>query len=184
MSKSIYGAFRGPTFTECYPNVEEFMADYEDTQLPKLISDDSARTLYYILYAYYGNSVIAASDLNRFRYNLFSIIWQYGPTWEKRLEVQAKLRALSDDEIRVGAKQIANHAFNPSTEPSTAALTELEYIDSQNTMGWVRSKLEGYGELLTLLDLDVSAEFLGKFKRLFITIVEPEMPLLYSTEDM
>lgn len=180
---TLYGGFRGRTFADTYPDVSEFINDYtSDVALPTTISEANARVLYYLLYAYYGNSVIASSDLNRFRYNLFSIIWQYGPTWEKRLDIQTKLRALTDEEIFTGAKQIANHAYNPSTAPTTSSLSELEYIDAQNTMSWRRSKLEGYSQLLSLLDTDVSADFLRQFRRLFISIVEPETPLLYAED--
>lgn len=178
-----YGTFRQQKFVDTYPTVEEFVNDYNNVGLPTTITDESASVLYYLLYAYYGNSVIASSDLNRFRYNLFSIIWQYGPTWEKRVEIQKKLRELTDDEIFTGSKQIANHALNPSTAPSTASLEELTYVDAQNTMSWKRSKLEGYNQLMSLLDNDVSADFLRQFRKLFLTIVEPEAPLYFVTDD-
>ena len=178
-----YGTFRQQKFVDTYPTVGEFLADYNRGGIPTTISTESATTLYYLLYAYYGNSVIASSDLNRFRYNLFSIIWQYGPTWEKRVEIQKKLRELTDDEIFTGSKQIANHALNPSTAPSTASLEELTYVDAQNTMSWKRSKLEGYNQLMSLLDNDVSSDFLRQFRKLFLTIVEPEAPLYFVTDD-
>ena len=181
---TIYGSFHGPSFADTYPSVEEFIKDYTmDVALPQTITTENATTLYYLLYAYYGNSIIASSDLNRFRYNLFSLIWQYGPTWEKRLEIQKKLRELSDEEIFTGAKQIANHAYNPSTTPTTASLSELEFIDQQNTMAWKRSKLEGYSQLMALLDTDVTAEFLARFRKLFIVILEPQKPLFYGEEE-
>ena len=178
-----YGTFRQQKFVDTYPTVEEFVNDYNNVGLPTTITDESASVLYYLLYAYYGNSVIASSDLNRFRYNLFSIIWQYGPTWEKRVEIQKKLRQLTDDEIFTGSKQIANHALNPSTAPSTASLEELTYVDAQNTTSWKRSKLEGYNQLMSLLDNDVSSDFLRQFRKLFLTIVEPEAPLYFVTDD-
>lgn len=170
-----FGVFTTPNFTDCYPDVEEFITDYSSVGIPTVISETNARTLYYLLYAYYGNSVIASTDLNRFKYNLFSIIWQYGPTWEKRLEIQTKLRALTDEELFAGSKQIANHALNPQTEPSTASLEELTYIDAQNTMQWKRSKLEGYNQLMMLLDSDVSADFLSKFRKLFRKVILPDI---------
>lgn len=182
MSSYDYGTFRQQTFVETYPTAEEFLTDYNGVGIPATISTESATTLYYLLYAYYGNSVIASSDLNRFRYNMFSIIWQYGPTWEKRVEIQKKLRQLTDDEIFTGSKQIANHALNPSTIPSTASIDELTYIDAQNTMSWKRSKLEGYNQLMALLDNDVSADFLRQFRKLFLTIVEPDVPLYYVSD--
>lgn len=180
---NYYGTFRQQTFVDTYPDLASFTEDYADSGIPATISGESVSVLYYLLYAYYGNSVIASSDLNRFRYNLFSIIWQYGPTWEKRLEIQKSLRELTDDEIFTGSKQIANHALNPSTVPSTASLEELTYIDSQNTMSWKRSKLEGYNQLMSLLDTDVTADFLRQFRKLFLTIVEPEAPLYFVTDD-
>lgn len=178
-----YGTFRQQRFIETYPTVEEFIRDYNSVGIPASITEESARILYYLLYSYYGNSVIASSDLNRFRYNLFSIIWQYGPTWEKRVDIQKKLRALTDDEVFTGSKQVSNHAFNPSTEPSTGSLNELDYIDQQNTMTWKRSKMEGYLQLNALLEEDVSSEFLRQFRRLFIMIVEPEAPLYFVSEE-
>ena len=99
------------------------------------------------------------------------------------MEIQKKLRQLTDDEIFTGSKQIANHALNPSTAPSTASLEELTYVDAQNTMSWKRSKLEGYNQLMSLLDNDVSADFLRQFRKLFLTIVEPEAPLYFVSED-
>ncbi len=43
-----------------------------------------------------------------------------------------------------------------------------------------RSKIEGYALVESLLKRDVTEEFLSKFKKLFRTIVEPELPLLYE----
>lgn len=183
MSNTLYGSYRQQTFVDSYPTVEEFINDYTDIGIPTTISDTSAATLYYLLYARYGNSTIASSDLNRFKYALFATIFQYGPAWEKRLEIQEKVRSLTDDEIFTGSRQVSNHAYNPSNAPSTASLEELTYIDQQNTMAWKRSKLEGYSQLLMLLDSDVSEEFLGKFRKLFLYIVEPELPLVYITEE-
>ena len=113
-------------FTDIYDNVDDFIADYKNESsdfvngIPNLISDTSAETLFYLLYGRYGNNPIANRDINQFKYKLFSVIFQYGPTWEKRLEVQAALRQLSLDDIRLGSKAIYNQALNPSTEPSTA----------------------------------------------------------------
>lgn len=46
-----------------------------------------------------------------------------------------------------GSKSIYNHAFNPSNEPSTASLDELDYINEQNTSNVKRSKIDAYGML-------------------------------------
>lgn len=181
-SGSLYGSYRQKRFTDVYESVEDFLADYKDCGLPTTISDNSAQTLFYLLYGSYGNDIVASSDINRFKYKLFSIIFQYGPNWEKQLEIQNKLRGLTEDDIRLGSRQIYNTAQNPSTEPSTDTTDELQYINNQNVTKNQRGVLEGYATLLSLLRTDVTQEFLNRFRKLFLTIVQPEEPLLYITE--
>lgn len=181
-SGSLYGTYRQKKFTDVYESVEEFLADYKDCGIPTTISDNSAQTLFYLLYGSYGNDIVASSDINRFKYKLFSIIFQYAPNWEKQLEIQNKLRALTEDDIRLGSRQIYNTAQNPSTEPSTDTTDELQYINNQNVTKNQRGVLEGYATLLSLLRTDVTQEFLNRFRKLFLTIVQPEEPLLYITE--
>lgn len=176
-------------FTDIYDNVEDFIADYKNESsdfvngIPNLISDTSAETLFYLLYGRYGNNPIANRDINQFKYKLFSVIFQYGPTWEKRLEVQAALRELSLDDIRLGSKAIYNQALNPSTEPSTASLEELTFINQQNTTNYKKSPLEGYAILLDLLNTDVTEDFIKKFNICFKKFVSAERPLIYVTEE-
>lgn len=181
-SGSLYGSYRQKRFTDVYQSVEDFLADYKDCGIPTTISDNSAQTLFYLLYGSYGNDVVASSDINRFKYKLFSIIFQYAPNWEKQLEIQNKLRGLTEDDIRLGSRQIYNTAQNPSTEPSTDTTDELQYINNQNVTKNQRGVLEGYATLLSLLRTDVTQEFLNRFRKLFLTIVQPEEPLLYITE--
>ena len=180
---SLYGSYRQKKFTDVYDSVEKFLADYNGVGLPTTISQGSAQTLYYLLYGRYGNDVIASSDINRFKYRLFGIIFQYGPTWEKRLEIQEKLRGLTEDEILTGSRQIYNNAQNPSTEPSTDTTDELQYINEQNVTKNRRGKLDAYAMLMELLRSDVTNEFLTKFKTLFLTVIEPEEPLYYVSEE-
>lgn len=176
-------------FTDIYNNVDDFIADYKNESsdfvngIPNLISDASAETLFYLLYGRYGNNPIANRDINQFKYKLFSVIFQYGPTWEKRLEVQAALRNLDEDDIRLGSKAIYNQALNPSTEPSTASLEELTFINQQNTTNYKKSPLEGYAILLDLLNTDVTEEFIKKFNVCFKKFVSAERPLIYVTEE-
>ena len=180
---SLYGSYRQKKFTDVYDSVEKFLADYNGVGLPTTISQGSAQTLYYLLYGRYGNDVIASSDINRFKYRLFGIIFQYGPTWEKRLELQEKLRGFTEDEILTGSRQIYNNAQNPSTEPSTDTTDELQYINEQNVTKNRRGKLDAYAMLMELLRSDVTNELLTKFKTLFLTVIEPEEPLYYVSEE-
>ena len=78
--------------TEIWEEAEDFVYDYKHVGIPTTISDANATTLFYLLYARYGNNPIANYDENQFKYKMFSVIFQYGPTWEKRLSVQQTLR--------------------------------------------------------------------------------------------
>lgn len=93
------------------------------------------------------------------------------------------MRSLSIEELQAGSFQISNHAFNPSTAPSTDSLAQLTKIDQQNTNRWQKSKPEAYNLVLALLDDDLVGDFISNFKRLFITIVEPDCPLWYVSEE-
>ena len=176
----MFGNYRTKKFSDIYSNVDTFLSDYENVGIPNLITTTNATTLFYLLYARYGNSTIANFDQNQFKYKLFSTIFQYGPTWEKELEIQAELRGLTADEIREGSRAIYNKALNPNTAPTTE---ELDYISEQNTTKYKKSKIEGYGLLMELLKRDVTEEFLNKFKKLFIYIVEPYKPQWYVEEE-
>ena len=179
---SLYGNFRTRTFSDIYDTLDTFKIAYRESGIPVVLSDESLDTLYYLLYARYGNSNVASSDENQFKYKLYSTIYMYGPAWQKRLDIQTKLIGLSDDEIIKGSTAIHNTALNPSTWPSTQSLEELNYINQQNTTKYKKSKLEAYASLYALIETDVTEEFIGKFKKLFLTIVEPELPLWYTTE--
>ena len=180
---SLYGNFRTRTFANIFTEFEAFKEDYTKCGIPSTISDDNLKTLYYLLYARYGNSNIASSDENQFKYKVYSTIFMYGPAWQQRLAIQKKITSidLESDEILKGTTAIHNSAMNPSSAPSTQTLDELNYINGQNVTKYKKSRIEGYATLYALIETDVTEEFISKFKKLFITIVEPELPLWYTT---
>lgn len=169
-------------FTEVWDNENEFIEDIKTSGLNKL-KDSSLSVLFKLLYAKYGNSPIANNDENQFKAKIAAVIFQYGPTWEKRIEVQDRIRKLSEDELRAGAKVIRNSAMNPETEPTTAALEELTYVNMQNVDNYKKSILEGYSILEELLATDVTGEFINKFKICFKQFVMPEFTTLYISEE-
>lgn len=178
------------TFVDIFTNYSAFKTEYTSTQkFPMLI--DAADTLthvsnlqilYYLLYARFGNSPIANSDENQFKTKVGAIIWQYGPAWEKRLNIQSQIRGLTADDLLQGAKAVHNHAYNPSTEPSTGSLEELTYINDQNTTQYKKSKMDAYGQLWGLISTDVTEEFLARFKQLFQKAINLK-PYLFESED-
>ena len=181
-NRSLYGNYRQVKFTDVWDTASDFVTEYKDNGIQTTISDQTATTLYYLLYSRFGNSTIASSDTNRFKYDVWATIFSYGPTWEKRLEIQEKLRDLTDDELFTGATQIYNHAYNPGTAPSTSTLDELPTINEQNTNKYKKAKMDGYAMLMSLLETDVTEVFLDKFKKLFLKVVQPEIPLWYVTD--
>lgn len=191
-NKSLYGNYRARKFSQIWETVGAFIADWNESQIPKLIADETAKTLYYLLYARYGNSTVASSDETQFKYKVYSTIFMYGPTWEKRLEIQQAVRELDLDSLMDGGKAVYNQALNPGQAVAggqgapvgegTNTLDELTYINQQNTTRYKKSKVDAYSILTNLLETDVTEEFIGRFKKLFLTVVQPEVPLWYVTD--
>lgn len=188
---SPYGNFRGPTFAEMFyddskkkDSVDVFKTAINNCKIPQMLEEKSLETLFYLLYGRYGNSHIATTDLNQFIYKVASTIFMYGPTWEKRLKIQADLRALNDADLLKGSQAIYNTANAPGTSLASSTNEEgkVDYISGQNTTDYRKSKMEAYAALTSLLETDVTKEFIDRFANLFIKIVEPYSPLWYVTE--
>lgn len=192
LQQNLYGNYRNRTFNDIWPKVSDFVGEYTEFNtglLDSSITTTGATTLYYLLTARYGNSTIASADEYQFKLKVFSNIFMYGPTWEKRLEIQEAVRNLSLEDIQLGGKAIYNTALNPSNqvagssdEGGTNTLYELRYINQQNTTNYQKSVPEAYSILLDLLETDVTKEFIDKFKKLFLTVVSPELPLWYVSD--
>ena len=187
MSNEMLPRYSTKLFSEIYESVNDFIYDYNNIGIPKIISVQSAQTLFYLLYSRFANNPIANYDEEQFKYKVFTIIWQYGPTWEKRLDIQTKLRALTLDDISTGSIAKYNHALNPTEINSTSGEgtftdDELSYINEQNVTKHKKGPLDAYAQLWDLLDTDVTSEFLNKFTKCFKQFVYPERPLLYVTD--
>ena len=151
---------------------------------PVIYSSNLIETLYYLLYAKYANSSFRSSDPNQAKYKIFAIVFEYGPAWKMRLQLQNKLFNLDPDgdEVSHGSIRFFNSAQNPDTEPPTDGSFEiLPGINRQNTSNVRRGKLEGYAVLAELIKTDVTEEFLGRFKKLFLQFVAPQRPLWYGS---
>ena len=175
------------TFCQVWDSYAKFKEDYDSiivyfAQNPAPIKTNSLMTLFFLLYAKYGNNPIANNDVNLFKFKVFSIIYAYGPMWEKKTEIQDTIRALTVDELLTGSKQIYNHAFNPSSEPTTATLEELQYINDQNTALHKKSKMEAYSLLWELLHANETEDFLRQFKKLFSIAVAAQCVPFYIEE--
>lgn len=185
----VFGNYRTRTFAEIFSDGNEesfnvFKQNMEECGIPLKITETNLETLFYLLYARYGNAHIASLDENTFIYKVASTIFMYGPTWEKRVEIQDALRGLQETDILKGSEAIYNTANAPGT--SLAGLTNTEgkvdYLSGQNTTAYRKSKMEGYATLASLLETDVTKQFIDRFQPLFIKILKPYSPLWYVTE--
>ena len=176
------------TFCEIYSNYDDFKDDYD--ALIALVSGgiqpltaNNVRATFYLLYARYGNTPIVNYDVTQWKMKIMAIIATYGPVWEKKKAIQVNLRNLTEAELLQGAKQIYNHAFNPSTEPSTTELEELTHINDQNVTNNKKSKMEAYSILWANLHVDATDEYINKFKNCFSRFVGDQYPIIYIEED-
>ena len=176
------------TFAQVYPSFEKFKEDYD--ALITLVSGGvqpltlaNAQATFYLLFARYGNNPIVNFDITQFKMKLMSVIATYGPVWEKKKAIQKSLRDLSEAELLQGAKQIYNHAFNPSTEPSTQELEELTHINDQNVTNNKKAKMEAYSILWANLHVDATDEYLNKFKNCFSRFVGDQCPILFAVDE-
>ena len=212
-------------FCEIWDGSGSFLADYYNrgteftNQVPPTISQENAIMTYLLLFSRYGNNPIANYDVTQFKNKIFTTIWQYGPAWEKRLKMQEDIRNLTLQEITTGTKTdwtsdgsqsqtntgsdttVNNHAYNPSTAPSTQSTNELDYIDQQNvakgsdtrtisgtdskTTGQVvtKSKMDAYAQLWELVATDVTNDYISKFRKCFKQFIAPERNMIYVTEE-
>lgn len=183
------------TFADIWETAEEFLEDWKNSGIYKqtvktvgdvetpIVTDKNIILTFFLLYSKYGNSPIANYDENQFAYKVWSIIFQYGPSWEKRLDIQDKLRGLSEADIIAGTKMIYNHAFNPSTTPSTDTLEELQAINDQNTSKVRKGYVEAYAQLWEMIATDVTNEYVNRFQKLFNPFVKPDTEYIYVTEE-
>ena len=140
-------------------------------------------TLYYLLLARYASDHINSDYPDQWRLKIMSTVFMYAPTWAKRLDMQDKIRSLSDDEILKGSAAIYNNAQNPDGAPTTMTWDTLQGINNQNVTLHKRGKLEGYGMVESLLKTDVTKEFIDKFGKYFIKILAPQTPLYYDLSE-
>lgn len=178
--------FDTKTFCDVFEDFDTFHDVYRSLPTSfQALTEGELETTYYLLYGQYGNSSIASYDENRFIYKLFSIIMTYGPYWAKQLEIQKELRGLKTSDILAGSKVINSHAFDEPLIKNDSSLedTESQHIDSQSVTTYKKTKMDAYQQYLSLLDTDYTEAYLRRFKKLFITIIEPYNDVFYESEE-
>lgn len=179
-NETFYNRFRTRTFIEIFPTVEEFKMAYSESTLGE-VSDASLQKLYFLMLGKYGSSHISYASEDLFVAALCGIIFEYGPSWQKRLEIQKELRDMESSRYTEGSRALHNHSYNPGTAPGTLTDQILNTIDDQNVTKFNKAPLEGLQLAYASIVTDVTESFLGKFRRLFVRVLATGLPLLYET---
>lgn len=122
-------------FTDIYEDATTFSTDYTTIGLGGITDSTLVTKLFYLLYAKYGNNPIINLDETQFKYKLFSTVFMYGPTWEKRLDMQAAIRQLSLNDLKTG--------LTISRSNSTSLNVQGSNTGSQETSGSTTNSLTG-----------------------------------------
>lgn len=169
------------TYDAIFPDSATFVSKLRATSVITAteITDAFLQRLFAMLYAKHGTDPIKSSNPDQWVFKVALTTESYAPSFLKREDIQKKLRALSDDDIREGYKNINNHALNPSTTPSTDNTNELPYITDQNVNKGKKSKIDAYASLWDILRTDVVEEFLKKYDKLFSAIATTTNRIVY-----
>lgn len=185
LNAAYFGGYRTKSFAEIFPDVKSFTDLYNKALFPKMLyttpeyTNFGINTIYAILAARFFESHIACDSEDAFKLQIMSKIFQYGQTWQRQMKIQQDLLAMEKNDLLDGGKIINNHAKNPGTAPSTAALTELQYIDEQSTVNYKKYALDVWPQLQALFKTDLIKNFTDKFRDLFIRVTYPDYPLYY-----
>ena len=168
----VFKKYCVPTFLEVFVDSTSFITDYKASPLYiSELTDATLGVVYALLVAKYGKNPIANHTVDLFKNKVFSVLFKFGPTWNKKLDLQKKLRALTDTELMLGTTTIYNRASNPEQSPTTDTLDELTYINDQNTQKFKKNKSQAYAELYTILRDDITETFINQFRYCFRNIV-------------
>lgn len=171
---------RNIKFKKFFDDADDFKTSYKASAFyTNEISDANINLIYGMLMARYANEAIASDSPQQFADKLFLTIFQYAPAWLKELDIQKKIRALTLDELQAGSITVINNALNPEQSPSTNAFDPLSYINAQNASMTKKSEADAYALQMDLMTRDVTEPFLNRFKKLFMVVVEPELPMFY-----
>ena len=149
-----------------------------------MANNGTMTTLYYLLWARYASSHIRSDYPQQWKMKIMMTVFEYGPTWSKRLEIQEKVRNMSDDEIQKGTIMTYNTAMNPDGAPTTETWETLKGINSQNKNLYQRGKLDSYAYIDQILKADVTRDFIEKFKKFFDIMAAPGMKLDYDLSNI
>lgn len=176
-----YYQHRTRKFREIFKDAGEFFTEYTNYGLGGFLNDETVTTLYKLLWARRANDAIWSTDEDQFKAKLFSIIFEFGGVFEKKLEIVNRIQRMTDEELERGTVQVFNNAQNPSTTPLTQEFEQLKKINAQTAQIVKRSKLDYLMMQTAAMKNDFIEVFLKRFDKLFNPF-PAEDALLYTIE--
>lgn len=180
---SLFGTYNTLKFSDVWDSPQAFTNDLAASGLD---FDDRLTerfpTLFLLLYSRYGNSHFANMDLTQSKYKVFATIWQWGPAWAKKLELQQMVRDLSEADLSTGNITLGNTTLN-TNETVADPTAMLSRLNDQHAQITKRGKIEQINSVIMLIENDVTESFLDKFKPIFAACTTPSDLLAYEVDE-
>lgn len=162
------------TFKDIWATSDDFVTDLTASAFTGCVENPTL--IYYLLYSRFANSHIVGKDEDQWKIRMFTILYSCGPTYEKKMAIQKTLREMTDEDLLTNVQMISKTGYNPSTvveEGGINAVSDISTVDQQNSTKTVSGKLKAYTNLWVILKTDITTSFIGKFSRLFISVILP-----------
>lgn len=180
MSKTYNSGYDTITFSDLFPTADDFIANYDESMFPTKLK--KLELAYYLLMSRYMNSHISNISVEQAKLRFAATLYMYGPAWERNIDLQEQLRAMTAEELQQGATALYNYAQNPSVKNiKTLDFNALDVLNQQNATLYKKSPLDALQQLQTLMMSDVCKPFMDKFDKLFIKVLPPSKTPEYIT---
>lgn len=172
-------------FKDIFSNYSEFksyLTEYNIFNTTSALDNTFAEFVFKTLFRQFCNSNIQYDTPDDFKNDLANILEDNMLRYQKRLDLVKKAHALTDDELILLSKAIANTSVNPNTvvdDPSEP----IEYISTQASTYAKDNKLQAFLKAIELLPNQYMGEMISKCKSLFKSII-PNQVFLYEGREI
>lgn len=168
-------------FKEIYPTFDKFQAFLTRENVVDLSDAENltfAQYIYKILFRRYHNSNIQFDTVEDFECELANVLEDNFAKYKRQVELAKQMQQLTDNEILIISKALANQSNNPNTKP-TDPTQPLEYISAQAFTIATDNKLQGYLRALQNIPTKLIDAMLLRCVNLFKTII-PNQVYVYG----
>lgn len=139
--------------------------------------------VFWHLMSKYDESHYSYKSDDKCKLKTFHVIHQYLPTYLKRIELQERIRNMTDQDLFDSGKQVVKSANTPDVEEDMNSLSTPQYTDNIQVQNRQSAKLlaiqQQYGSILD----NVWDEFIDKFAFLFKKFMFIPYDYIYINEE-